>query len=197
MLFEKLSLPGVVRVRIEPNGDDRGFFARTYCRDEFVTNGLNPDVVQSSVSFNVRRGTVRGLHMQWPPSEECKLVRCVRGEIVDVLLDLRPESPAYLRHVTVDLTETNRDAVFVPAGVAHGFQTLTDDAEVLYQMSDFYAPQLATGVRWDDPAFGIRWPLPATAMSPADVSRAAFDRRAFEAELERRRGAATAGVKPH
>ena len=135
--------------------------------------------------------------MQWPPSEECKLVRCVRGEILDVLLDLRPESPAYLRHVTVDLSEANRDAVFVPAGIAHGFQTLTDGVEVLYQMSDFYAPQLATGVRWDDPAFGIRWPLPAMAMSPADVSRTAFDRRAFEAELERRRGAAAAGVKPH
>ena len=197
MLFEKLSLSGVMRVRLEPIGDDRGFFARTYCRDEFLKNGLSPDVVQASMSFNVNRGTVRGLHMQWPPSEECKLVRCVRGEIIDVLLDLRPGSQTYLRHETVILSEAERDAVFVPVGVAHGFQTLTDNAEVLYQMSDFHAPQLATGVRWDDPAFGIRWPLPVAAISSQDAARPAFDRGAFEAELERRRQGTSSAARGH
>jgi dTDP-4-dehydrorhamnose 3,5-epimerase len=197
MLFEKLSLAGVVRVRIEPIGDERGFFARTYCRDEFLKNGLAPDVVQSSVSFNFRRGTVRGLHMQWPPSVECKLIRCIQGEILDVLLDLRPGSQTYLQHLTLNLSEAGRDAVFVPAGIAHGFQTLTDGVEVLYQMSDAYAQELATGVRWDDPAFDIRWPLPVSAISIADAGRPAFDRQSFEEELEGRRRAANSGLKRH
>jgi dTDP-4-dehydrorhamnose 3,5-epimerase len=186
MLFEPLSIDGALSVRIQPAVDERGFFARTYCRNEFLAHGIQPDIVQASVSYNMRQGTVRGLHFQWPPSTEGKLVRCVRGEIFDVLVDLRPSSATYLKHDAVTLDESNHDAVFIPAGVAHGFQTLVDATEVLYQMTDFYAPDLATGVRWNDSAFGVRWPQPVSVISDRDASYPDFDRRRHEAELARR-----------
>jgi len=183
MQLQDLQIPGAALVRIERQADARGFFARTFCSAEFLAAGLVASVVQTSISYNERRGTVRGMHLQWPPSRETKLVRCVRGSVFDVLLDLRPGSPTYLTHAAFVLDEDNRDAVFVPQGVAHGFQTLADRSEVLYQMSDFFAPELSTGVRWNDPVFGIAWPLEGIVISDRDASCPDFDRHAFEREL--------------
>ena len=189
MHFEPLTLRDSVRIRLRPAADDRGFFARTFCASEFAAAGLPANMVQASISFNARRGTVRGMHFQWPPSREGKLVRCLRGAIFDVLLDLRPESPSYLRHEPVELDESNRDAVYIPPGIAHGFQTLADSTEVLYQMSDFFAPELAAGVRWNDPVFGIKWPMAAPiVISARDANYPDFARESFEAELSHRRG---------
>ena len=190
MRFEALSVHQAFLARIERHADERGFFARTFCVREFARAGLPTEAVQASVSFNTRRGTVRGMHFQWPPSKEGKLVRCLRGSVFDVLLDLRPDSPTYLRRVSVRLDEDNRDAVFIPHGVAHGFQTLSDSTEVLYQMTDVYAPDLATGVRWNDPAFEIEWPMrTGIVISERDANYPDFDRQAFESELRRRSGA--------
>ncbi|MGH8132135.1 MAG: dTDP-4-dehydrorhamnose 3,5-epimerase [Steroidobacteraceae bacterium] len=189
MRFEPLDISGAALVRLEPQADARGFFARSVCVEEFRAHGLPADFVQSSISYNRRRGTLRGLHFQWPPSREGKLVRCVRGAIHDVLVDLRPGQPTYLQHRAVVLDQDKRDAVFIPAGVAHGFQTLADDAEILYQMTDFHAPDLAAGVRWDDPLFGVAWPIARdVVISQRDGAYADFDRRAFETELARRIG---------
>ena len=195
MKFESIGVYQACVVKIERHADSRGFFARTFCEQEFAAAGLPSRMVQASISFNAKRGTVRGMHFQWPPSCEGKLVRCLRGAVFDVLLDLRPESPTYLRHVSVDLDEHGRDAVFVPHGVAHGFETLTDAAEVLYEMTDTYVPELATGVRWDDPSFGIEWPIRhGIVISPRDAQYPDFDRLAFESERQRR---TTAGVCEH
>jgi dTDP-4-dehydrorhamnose 3,5-epimerase len=183
MRFEPLAIPGAMLVSQDRNSDQRGYFARSFCAREFLAHGLNATLVQSSVSFNEKRGTVRGLHFQWPPSQEDKLVRCTRGRLFDVLLDLRPHSSHYLQHVAVTLDEVNGDAVFIPQGVAHGFQTLTNQTEVLYAMSDYYAPNLATGMRWNDVAFGIAWPMEASEISAADATRDAFDRVVFEQQL--------------
>jgi dTDP-4-dehydrorhamnose 3,5-epimerase len=190
MLFESLQLAGAVLVRLDRHEDERGFFARTVCAEEFRARGLPDTFVQSSTSWNRRRGTLRGLHFQWPPSHEGKLVRCVRGAICDVLLDLRPAQPTYLQHQAVTLDDDNREAVFVPAGVAHGFQTLADSTEVLYQMSDVHLPALAGGVRWNDASFGIRWPLSGDiVIAERDASWPDFARGDFEAELARRSAA--------
>jgi dTDP-4-dehydrorhamnose 3,5-epimerase len=187
MRFESLPIDGAMLVRIEPQRDARGFFARIYCAAQFGAQGLPTEAVQTSVSFNEHPGTVRGIHFQWPPSREAKLVRCLRGRLCDVLLDLRPQSSSYLRHVAVTLDEDNRDAVFIPHGVAHGFQTLAGRTEVQYQMTDSYAPQLAAGVRWNDPAFAIRWPMSEPiVISDRDATYPDFDRRHFEAELASR-----------
>jgi dTDP-4-dehydrorhamnose 3,5-epimerase len=192
MRFERLAIDGAALVRIEPHRDARGFFARSFCVEEFAAAGLATQALQASVSYNERAGTMRGMHFQWPPSQEGKLVRCVRGGMHDVLLDLRPGSATYLRHVGVTLDEDNRDAVFIPPGIAHGFLTLRPHTEVLYQMTDRYAPQLATGVRWNDPAFGISWPHMEVVISERDARYPDFDRCQFERELERRTAAVTA-----
>jgi len=189
MRFEALSIHQAFLARIERHTDARGFFARTFCVREFSRAGLPTGAVQASVSFNTRRGTVRGLHFQWPPSQEGKLVRCLKGSMLDVLLDLRPDSPSYLRHVCIPLDEDNRDAVFIPQGIAHGFQTLSDSTEVLYQMTDVYAPELAAGVRWNDPAFAIEWPITrGIVISERDANYPDFSRQEFESELGRRSG---------
>jgi dTDP-4-dehydrorhamnose 3,5-epimerase len=190
MLLHRLGIDGSVLVRIDRKADSRGFFARTFCVNEFAAAGLPTAAVQGSISYNERRGTTRGMHFQWPPAREAKLVRCIRGGILDVLLDLRPDSPTYLEHVAVTLDEDNRDAVLIPHGIAHGFQTLADRTEVQYQMTDFFAPDLGAGVRWNDPAFGIDWPIADVVISERDASYADFDPRAFEAELASH-GAAT------
>ena len=188
MRFEKLTIDGAMLVHIEPRPDDRGFFARTFCVNEFAAQGLSTAAVQASISYNLKSGTVRGMHFQWPPSQEGKLVRCLRGRIFDVLLDLRPDSPSYLRHQSVVLDQDNRDAVFIPPGIAHGFQTLADDTEVLYQMTDFFAAELQTGFRWNDPQFGISWPLrDDIVISDRDATCADFNRMAYESEYARRR----------
>ena len=158
MIFRKTPIAGAWFVEPEPHVDDRGSFARTWCATEFARHGLSPRFVQASVSYNRRRGTLRGLHYQVAPHAEAKLVRCTRGAIYDVAVDLRPDSPTFRRHAAVVLDADNRLALYVPEGCAHGFQTLADDTEVLYQMSAFYAAEASRGVRWDDPAFAIPWP---------------------------------------
>lgn len=154
----------------EPRTDARGFFARTWCRREVAARGLTADIVQVNVSFNVHKGTLRGMHYQDAPHQEAKVVSCSRGALYDVVLDLRPGSATYLRWEAVELDPDNRKMLYVPEGCAHGFQTLADDTEVHYLMSEFYAPSHARGVRHDDPAFAIRWPLPPVHLSDADRS---------------------------
>jgi dTDP-4-dehydrorhamnose 3,5-epimerase len=160
MKFSPTALDGAYVVELERHSDMRGFFARTWCRDEFQARGLESDLAQCSISFNERRGTLRGMHWQCAPREEAKLVRCTTGAIYDVIIDLRPASPTYLRHVGVELTQSDRRALYVPPGFAHGFQTLADASEVFYQMSECFAAEHARGARWNDPVFGIEWPIP-------------------------------------
>ena len=167
-MFRKTTLPGVFVVEPERREDRRGFFARTWCQEEFAAHGLNPRLVQCSVSFNLLRGTLRGMHYQAAPHAEATLIRCTRGAIWDVALDLRPDSPAFRQHFGTELTAENRLALYIPEGVAHGFQTLEDDTEVLYQMSAAYVPDAGRGVRFDDPAFGIRWPIPEPILLDRD-----------------------------
>jgi dTDP-4-dehydrorhamnose 3,5-epimerase len=170
VIFSEASVDGALIVDVERHDDERGYFARTWCAQEFADNGLNPGLSQASVSFSRRRGTLRGLHYQAPPHAEDKLVRCPRGAIYDVVLDLRPGSPTYLRHFGLALDEETHRALYVPKGCAHGFQTLTEDTLVFYQMSEPHAPESARGVRWDDPAFGIEWPLPDPILKERDAT---------------------------
>ena len=155
-------------IELEPTVDERGFFARTWCAQEFKSRGLNPNLAQCSVSFNRQKGTLRGLHYQNEPYPEAKLVRCCSGSIYDVILDLRPTSPSYREWFAVELTAANRKMVYVPQGFAHGFQTLADETEVFYQISESYRPELAGGVRWDDPQFAIKWPVREPIISERD-----------------------------
>ena len=158
MRFTPTPLAGAYVIDVEPLADERGLFARTWCRREMEARGLDSGLVQCSTSFNKWRGTLRGMHFQASPDQEVKIIRCTRGAIHDVVLDLRPGSPTFTRWFAAELSADNRSALYVPAGMAHGFQTLTDDAEVLYQMSEFHRPESARGVRWNDPAFAIEWP---------------------------------------
>ncbi len=168
MIFNTTHLPSAFIIEPEKLADERGFFARTWCQREFAAHGLNPRLAQCSVSFNAKRGTLRGMHYQAAPFEEAKLVRCTSGAIYDAIIDLRPASPTFKRHLSVVLSAENRTMLYVPEGFAHGFQTLVDGAEVFYQMSEFYAPDHARGVRWDDPAFGIDWPPAERIMADRD-----------------------------
>jgi dTDP-4-dehydrorhamnose 3,5-epimerase len=158
VIFHPTKLPGVTVVELEPRDDERGFFARFFCRREFAEQGLELEVAQANLAFNRRRGTLRGLHYQAPPHDEAKLVRCVRGALYDVVVDLRPGSPTYRQWLAVELTGENRSLLYVPPGLAHGYQTLTDETEAMYLHSAVHAPEAERGVRWDDPAFGIEWP---------------------------------------
>jgi dTDP-4-dehydrorhamnose 3,5-epimerase len=168
VIFTETALPGAWIIEPERLEDERGFFARTWCRREFEAHGLNPDIVQCNVSFNKRRGTLRGLHYQAEPHLEAKLIRCTRGAIHDVIVDLRPGAPTFKRHVAATLDAESRRILYVPEGLAHGFQTLEDDTEVFYQMSEYYSADHARGVRWNDPAFGIRWPDDDRTISSRD-----------------------------
>lgn len=168
MIFTETSLEGAFVIVPQRSEDERGFFARTWCRREFESHGLEPGLVQCSISYNRRAGTLRGMHYQAAPHGEAKLVRCTTGAIHDVIIDLRPRSRTYLRHYAAVLTAESREMLYVPRGFAHGFQTLADDTEVFYQMSQFHAPGSARGVRWDDPAFGIAWPPADRTMSERD-----------------------------
>jgi len=158
MIFTETELKGAFVIEPERREDPRGFFARTWCEKEAVAHGINPQIVQCNISFNRGKGTLRGMHYQKPPFAEAKLVRCTMGAIHDVILDLRPDSPTFKRHITIVLTAENRTMLYIPDGFAHGFQTLTDNTEVFYQMSQVYSPDAAAGVRWNDPAFRIDWP---------------------------------------
>jgi dTDP-4-dehydrorhamnose 3,5-epimerase len=159
VIFTETELKGAYIIELERLNDERGFFARTFCRGEFRVHGLNPNLVQCNISFNRQRGTVRGMHYQVSPHGECKLVRCTMGAIFDAIVDLRPESISFRRSVALELTAENRKMLYIPEGIAHGFQTLVSDSEVLYQMSEAYHPESARGVRWNDPAFSIKWPI--------------------------------------
>ena len=168
MRFGKTELSGVFLVEVDFLVDERGFFARTWCQKDFQAQGLEASLVQCSISYNARRGTLRGLHFQASPFEETKLVRCTQGAIYDVVLDLRAGSPSYLRWIAATLTAENRNMIYVPKGCAHGFLTLQDNTEVFYQMSQVYDAASARGVRWDDPAFGIAWPDKVEVISERD-----------------------------
>ena len=170
MRFEETELAGAFIVELEPIHDDRGFFARTFCARDFEKRGLEPVVAQCNVSFNGKKGTLRGMHFSLPPSAETKLVRCTQGAILDVIVDLRRESPTYLQHVAVELSAANRRSLYVPAMFAHGYQTLTDDAEIHYQIDQTHNPATQRGYRYDDPAFGIDWPLEISVISDRDRS---------------------------
>ena len=168
MRFKEAALKGAYIVDPERQEDERGFFARTWDQREFKERGLNPRLVQCSISFNSRKGTLRGMHYQANPYEEAKLVRCTVGAIYDVLIDLRPDSPTFKRWTDVELAADSWKMVYIPEGFAHGFLTLKDRTEVFYQMSQVYVPASARGVRWDDPAFGIHWPMPVEVISDRD-----------------------------
>lgn len=168
MRFTETRIPGIWRIGLEKREDPRGFFARVFCEQEFARHGLATRFPQSNLSYNRERGTIRGLHFQRPPKPEIKVVRCLRGAVYDVIVDLRPSSPAYLQWEGFELSHENREALYIPEGCAHGFQTLSDDAEMFYQMGEFYTPEYNDGVRWNDPAFGIDWPLPNPILSEKD-----------------------------
>lgn len=170
MIFRETKLKGAYVIDIEPLQDERGFFARAWCRREFTDRGLNPAIAQCSISFNEKKGTLRGMHYQIRPHEEAKLVRCTRGSLYDVIADIREGSPTFREHVGVVLSAENRRMLYVPEGFAHGFLTLEDATEVTYQISEFYAPGHARGFRWDDPAFAIAWPSDVTVISDRDRS---------------------------
>lgn len=170
MIFHKTPLQDAYIIEIQPIEDERGFFARAWCQQEFVTQGLNPHLVQCNVAYNHRQGTLRGMHFQNAPHAEVKLVRCTMGALYDVIIDLRPVSPTYKQHFGVELTAQNHKMFYVPEGFAHGYITLTDNTEVFYQVTQFYAPAAAGGVRWNDPAFGITWPTAVQVISERDAN---------------------------
>jgi dTDP-4-dehydrorhamnose 3,5-epimerase len=178
MIFREAPLPGAWVLEPERVADERGFFARTWCRRDFEARGLDPEIAQCSVSFNHRRGTLRGLHFQAEPHGEVKLVRVTRGAVWDVIVDLRPDLPTFRRHFAVVLSAEAGNQLYIPKGMAHGFQTLEDGTEVFYQISAFYAPAAARGYRWDDPAFAIPWPEPVTVISEKDRNLPLFEGRA-------------------
>jgi dTDP-4-dehydrorhamnose 3,5-epimerase len=168
LIFTETRLKCAYIIEVEKRVDDRGFFARSWCEKEFADHHLNPRVVQCNISFNARKGTLRGMHYQVAPSAEAKVVRCTQGAIYDVIIDLRPDSPTFKQTVAETLTARNHKMLYVPEGFAHGFLSVEDNSEVFYQMSEFYAPQQARGVRWNDPAFGIEWPIREPIMADRD-----------------------------
>jgi dTDP-4-dehydrorhamnose 3,5-epimerase len=179
MHFIPTPLQGAYIIKLQQLEDERGFFARTWCQREFLNHGLDPSLVQCNVSFNHKKGTIRGMHFQLPPHAETKLVRCIKGKIYDVIVDLRPDSETYLQWTAVDLTAENRRALYIPKGFAHGFQALENNTEVFYQMSDFYSPSHACGFRWNDPSFRIDWPEIVSVISERDQTYPDFTTKDF------------------
>jgi len=179
MIFSETAVDGAYVIDLEPVQDDRGFFARAFCKDEFATLGLTTKVAQCNLSLSAHRGTLRGMHYQVAPHQEAKLVRCTQGSFYDVCLDLRPDSPTFTQWTGAELSATNRRALFVPEGCAHGFLTLEDDTEIYYQISEAYAPNAQRGVRYDDPAFGIDWPAEVLHIKPRDAEYPDFDPESF------------------
>ena len=175
MIFKETKLSGVFEIQVQTHQDERGFFARSWCRMEFEERGLDSRLVQCNISLNFRKGTLRGMHYQVAPHGETKVVRCTRGALYDVVLDLRPDSPTFKEWASITLTAENRAMIYIPAGCAHGFLTLEDETEVFYQMSEYYAPQAARGVRWDDPAFAIDWPIRLESISERDRTYPDFE----------------------
>jgi len=184
MIFTETSLKGAFIIDIERREDSRGFFARGFCQHEFEDHGLKPIIAQANLAFNHCKGTLRGMHFQFPPSAETKLVRCTRGAILDIIVDLRPESSTYLQHVAVELNEDNSRALYVPERFAHGYQVLRDKTETSYQVGEFYTPGAEGGLLYSDPRLGLQWPLPVTVMSEKDQQWKTLDQQ--EAEIRQR-----------
>ena len=174
MIFNETKLKGAFIIELKKLGDERGFFARSFCSREFETHTLNPHMVQCSISFNKKRGTLRGMHFQAAPHEEAKTIRCTQGALYDVIIDLRPASETYKQWIPVELTAENRTMLYVPEGFAHGFMTIADNTEIFYQMSEYYIPEAAHGFRFDDPAFKIDWPEKIQEISDRDLSYPKF-----------------------
>ena len=170
MEFRETKLQGAFIVALQPRRDHRGFFSRTFCAKEFEAHSLKPAVAQCNISFNYSKGTLRGMHYQLAPATETKFIRCTKGAIYDVIVDMRPESETYLQHIGVELSAENRLALYVPEMFAHGYQALTDDTEIIYQVSEFYTPNRERGMHYDDPALGINWPLPVSEISDKDAN---------------------------
>ena len=183
MIFTETKLKGAFIIDLERRHDERGFFARAFCQNEFREHGLKPIIAQANIASNLKKGTLRGMHFQYPPAAETKLVRCTRGAIVDIVVDLRPESRTYLEHIAVELNDDNMTALYVPERFAHGYQALRDGTDTSYQVGEFYAPNTEGGLRYDDPQLGLQWPLPVSAISPKDQAFRAF--REIEGELRR------------
>ena len=184
MIFLETKLKGAFIIEMERVEDARGFFARTFCQREFRAHGLKPVIAQSGIAYNRQRGTVRGMHFQYPPAAETKIVRCTRGAIHDVIIDLRPGSSTYLEHVAVELNAANHRALYVPERFAHGYQVLENETEVSYQAGEFYAPELEGGLAYNDPRLGLSWPLPVTQVSRKDSAWEPIAK--IEHELRRR-----------
>ena len=170
MIFSETKLKGAFVIDIERREDNRGFFARAFCQKEFAEHGLNTVIAQANVAFNRKRGTLRGMHFQFPPNPETKLVRCTRGAIIDIIVDLRPESPTYLEHIEAELSADNHRGLYVPERFAHGYQVLEDGTETSYQVGEFYTPGVEGGLRYDDPTLQLNWPLPVKEISEKDAS---------------------------
>jgi len=187
VIFTETKLKGAFVIDLDRKQDARGFFARAFCQEEFKAHGLKPLIAQGNVAHNIRKGTIRGMHFQFPPAAETKLVRCTRGAILDIIIDLRPESPTYLQHVAVDLNEDNQRALYVPERFAHGYQTLYDNTDTSYSVGEFYSPANESGILYNDPRLGLRWPLPVTVVSEKDQKFARLDEA--ESEIKRRMSA--------
>jgi len=175
MKFTETNLKGSYLIDIEKKGDNRGFFARAFCQNEFKEYGLNPTIVQGNIAFSKKKGTLRGMHFQYPPAAETKLVRCTRGKILDTIIDLRPESDTFLEHFSVELSEDNYRAIYVPERFAHGYQVLEDNTETSYQVGEFYTPSTEGGLSYDDPQFNLSWPIEVTELSEKDSQWEPFD----------------------
>jgi dTDP-4-dehydrorhamnose 3,5-epimerase len=190
MIFTETKLKGAYIIDLERRPDERGFFARAFCQDEFRDHGLKPVIAQANLASNAKKGTVRGMHFQYPPAAESKLVRCTRGAILDIIVDLRPESPTYLEHIEVELNEDNMTALYVPERFAHGYQAMRDNTDTSYQVGEFYTPNAEGGLRHDDPQLGLKWPLPVSVISPKDQAFRSL--REIEDEVKRRMSLAMA-----
>lgn len=184
MIFTETKLKGAFILDLERRDDDRGFFARAFCQKELADHGLKPVIAQANIAFNKRKGTLRGMHFQYPPHAETKLVRATRGAIVDIIVDLRPESPTYLQHIEVELSADNHRALYVPERFAHGYQALEDATETSYQVGEFYAPGTEGGLSPFDPRLGLKWPLPVSVISPKDAAWKHLDE--VEGEVKKR-----------
>ncbi len=184
MIFSETKLKGAFILDLERREDLRGFFARAFCQNEFKAHGLKPIIAQANIASNKTKGTIRGMHFQYPPAAETKLVRCTRGAILDIIVDLRPESATYLQHVSVELSEENQRALYVPERFAHGYQTLRDSTDTSYQVGEFYTPEAEGGLMYNDPRLGLDWPMAVTVMSEKDQKFLLLDQ--FETELKQK-----------
>ncbi len=184
MVFTETKLKGAFLIDLERREDSRGFFARAFCQKEFTAHGLKPTIAQANVAFNIKKGTLRGMHFQFPPAPETKLVRCTRGAILDIIVDLRPESATYLQHISVELNEENQRSLYVPERFAHGYQALRDNTDTSYQVGEFYTPSAESGLLHNDPKLNLEWPLPVSVISDKDQKFALLEK--IEPELKRR-----------